>query len=168
MSLRAKTDYRFPRQNEGDGRIFTAHGSCLAFIGRISFIMFGDTVISSILPERARQSLLSGTPCGEGRAPGPRGRGPRALSAQFSMTKMLKKRWPFGPLLVDINNELASYCGVAPADSRSGTSMIALPAAPRQQAAQEPADLQLQPSQRCADQVCEAPRGARGERDEAQ
>lgn len=84
------------------------------------------------------------------------------------MTKMLKKRWPFGPLLVDINNELASYCGVAPADSRSGTSMIALPAAPRQQAAQEPADLQLQPSQRCADQVCEAPRGARGERDEAQ
>lgn len=48
--------------------------------------------VGSILPGRARQSLRPGTPYGEGRAPGPRGRGPRALSAQFSMTTMLKKR----------------------------------------------------------------------------
>ena len=37
--------------------------------------------------------------CGSRRAPGPGERGPRALSAQFSMTTMLKKRRPFGPLL---------------------------------------------------------------------
>lgn len=138
-----------------------------ASIDRISFIMSRGTVIPR--PSRAGSAKSPpGNTIRRGPRPWSQGRGPRTLSAQFSMTKMLKKRWPFGPLLVDINNELASYCGVAPADSRSGTSMIALPAAPRQQAAQEPADLQLQPSQRCADQVCEAPRGARGERDEAQ
>lgn len=42
----------------------------------------------------------SGTPYDEGRAPPvPGGRGPRALSARFSMTAMLKKQRQFGPLL---------------------------------------------------------------------
>ena len=70
----------------------SARGTLSASIDRISFLMSRGTVTSSILPGRARQSLRPGTPYGEGRAPGPRGRGPRALSAQFSMTAMLKKR----------------------------------------------------------------------------
>ena len=77
----------------------SARGTPPASIDRISFITSRGTVISSILPGRARQSLRPGTPYGEGRAPGPGERGPRALSAQFSMTTMLKKRRPFGPLL---------------------------------------------------------------------
>lgn len=77
----------------------SARGTPSASIDRISFIMSRGTAISSILPRRARQSLRPGTPYGEGRDPGPRGRGPHALSAQFSMTTMLKKRWPFRPVL---------------------------------------------------------------------
>lgn len=45
----------------------------VASIDRISFTVSRDTVISSILPGRARQSNRPGKPYGEGRAPGPRG-----------------------------------------------------------------------------------------------
>ena len=44
-----------------------------ASIDRISFTVSRGTVISSILPGRARQSNRPGKPYGEGRAPGPRG-----------------------------------------------------------------------------------------------
>lgn len=44
-----------------------------ASIDRISFTVSRGTVISSILPGRARQSNRPGKPSGEGRAPGPRG-----------------------------------------------------------------------------------------------
>lgn len=51
----------------------SARGTPSASIDRISFIMSRGTVISSILPRRARQSLRPGTLCVEGRAPGPGG-----------------------------------------------------------------------------------------------
>ena len=44
-----------------------------ASIDRISFTVSRGTVISSILPGRARQSNRPGKPYGEGRAPGPPG-----------------------------------------------------------------------------------------------
>ena len=44
-----------------------------ASIDRISFTVSRGTVISSILPGRARQSNRPGKTYGEGRAPGPRG-----------------------------------------------------------------------------------------------
>lgn len=56
-------------------------------------------VVSSILPGRARQGIRPETQYGEGRAPGPRGRGLRAISAQFLMSTVLEKQRPFGPLL---------------------------------------------------------------------
>ena len=77
----------------------SARGTPPASIDRISFIMSRGTVISSILPGRARQSLRPGTRCGESRAPDPSGRGSRALSAQFLMITALKKQRLFGPLL---------------------------------------------------------------------
>lgn len=49
-----------------------------ASIDRISFTVSRGTVISSILPGRARQSNRPGRPYGGSRAPGPRGRGPLA------------------------------------------------------------------------------------------
>lgn len=45
-----------------------------ASIDRILFTVSWGTVISSILPGRARQSNRPGKPYGEGRAPGPRAR----------------------------------------------------------------------------------------------
>ena len=92
----------------------SARGTLSASIDRISFIMSRGTAISSILPGRARQSLRPGTPCGEGRAPGPRGGGPHALSAQFSMTTMLKKRWPFGPVLSEHQHGFTHSRAISP------------------------------------------------------
>lgn len=47
-------------------RAISALGTPSASIDRISFLMSRGTVISSILPGRARQSLRPGTPYGEG------------------------------------------------------------------------------------------------------
>ena len=61
----------------------SARGTPSASIERISFLTSRGTVISSILPGRARQSRRPGKRYGEGRAPGPPGRGPLAQTAQF-------------------------------------------------------------------------------------
>ena len=67
------------------------------------------------------------------------------------------------------HDELASYCGVAPADSRSGTSVRSTsPQRGGQQAAQEPADIQLQLPHRHAEQIRKVLRRVQGEGDEAQ
>ena len=50
----------------------------VATIDRISFTVSRGTVISSILPGRARQSNRPGKTYGEGRAPRSPGRGPLA------------------------------------------------------------------------------------------
>ncbi len=60
-----------------------------ASIDRMSFTVSRGTVISSILPGRARQSNRLGKTYGEGRAPGPRGRGPLASIAQFFVLTLL-------------------------------------------------------------------------------
>lgn len=85
----------------------SARGTLPASIDRISFIMSKGTVISSVLPGRAWQSLHPGTQYVEGRSPpDPRWRGPRDHSAQFSMPTALKKRDHSGHFLVNNNTEL--------------------------------------------------------------
>lgn len=60
-----------------------------ASIDRISFTDSRGTVISSILPGRARQSNRPGKPYGEGRAPGPRGAALLLKLLNFSCSRCL-------------------------------------------------------------------------------
>lgn len=67
------------------------------------------------------------------------------------------------------HDELASYCGVAPRDRRIREQhQVDVAAARREQAAQEPAHIQLQLPHRHGQQVREVLRGVQGEGDEAQ
>lgn len=72
-------------------RAISAFGTPSASIDRISFLMSRGTVISSILPGRLGKVSVREHHTARA-APLVPGGGPRALSAQFAMTAMLKKR----------------------------------------------------------------------------
>ena len=74
-----------------------------ASIDRISFTVSRGTVISSILPERARQSNCPGKPYGEGRAPGPRGAAHLLKLLNFSCSRCLYPSDHSDHFLVNIN-----------------------------------------------------------------
>ena len=74
-----------------------------ASIDRISFTVSRGTVISSILPGRARQSNHPGKPYGEGRAPGPRGAALLLKLLNFSCSRCLFPSDHSDHFLVNIN-----------------------------------------------------------------
>ena len=74
-----------------------------ASIDRISFTVSRGTVISSILPGRARQSNRPGKPYGEGRAPGPRGAALLLKLLNFSCSRCLFPSDHSDHFLVNIN-----------------------------------------------------------------
>ena len=74
-----------------------------ASIDRISFTVSRGTVISSILPGRARQSNRPGKPYGEGRAPGPRGAALLLKLLIFSCSRCLFPSEHSDHFLVHIN-----------------------------------------------------------------
>lgn len=74
-----------------------------ASIDRISFTVSRGTVISSILPGRARQSNHPGKPYGEGRAPGPRGAALLLKLLNFSCSRCSFPSEHSGHFLVHIN-----------------------------------------------------------------
>ena len=74
-----------------------------ASIDRISFTVSRGTVISSILPGRARQSNRPGKPYGEGRAPGPRGAALLLKLLNFSCSRCSFPSDHSDHLLVNIN-----------------------------------------------------------------
>ena len=74
-----------------------------ASIDRISFTVSRGTVISSILPGRARQSNRPGKPYGEGRAPGPRGEALLLKLLNFSCSRCLFPSDHSDHFLVNIN-----------------------------------------------------------------
>ena len=76
-----------------------------ASIGRISFTVSRGTVISSILPGRARQSNRPGKPYGEGRAPGPRGAALLLKLLNFSCSRCSFLSDHSDHFLVNINNQ---------------------------------------------------------------
>ena len=78
-----------------------------ASIDRILFTVSWGTVISSILPGRARQSNRPGKPCGEGRAPGPRGAALLLKLLNFSCSRCLFPSDHSDHFLVNINNRKA-------------------------------------------------------------
>ena len=75
-----------------------------ASIDRISFTVSRGTVISSILPGRARQSNRPGKPYGEGRAPGPRGAALLLKLLNFSCSRCLFPSDHSDHFLVNINS----------------------------------------------------------------
>ena len=82
-----------------------------ASIDRISFTVSRGTVISSILPGRARQSNRPGKPYGEGRAPGPRGAALLLKLLNFSCSRCLFPSDHSDHFLVNINSsEGSSWC----------------------------------------------------------
>ena len=74
-----------------------------ASIDRISFTVSRGTVISSILPGRARQRNRPGKPYGEGRAPGPRGAALLFKLLNFSCSRCLFPSEHSDHFLVNIN-----------------------------------------------------------------
>ena len=76
-----------------------------ASIDRISFTVSRGTVISSILPGRARQSNRPGKPYGGGRAPGPRGAALLLKLLNFSCSRCLFPSDHSDHFLVNINIE---------------------------------------------------------------
>lgn len=74
-----------------------------ASIDRISFTVSRGTVISSILPGRARQSNRPGKTYGEGRAPGPRGAALLLKLLNFSCSRCLFPSEHSDHFLVHIN-----------------------------------------------------------------
>ena len=74
-----------------------------ASIDRISFTVSRGTVISSILPGRARQSNRLGKPYGEGRAPGSRGAALLLKLLNFSCSRYLFPSEHSDHFLVNIN-----------------------------------------------------------------
>lgn len=76
-----------------------------AFIDRILFTVSRGTVISSILPGRARQSNRPGKPYGEGRAPGPRGAALLLKLLNFSCSRCLFPSDHSDHFLVNINRD---------------------------------------------------------------
>ena len=77
-----------------------------ASIDRISFTVSRGTVISSILPGRARQSCRPGKPYGEGRAPGPRGAALLLKLLNFSCSRCLFPSDHSDHFLVNINTSI--------------------------------------------------------------
>lgn len=75
-----------------------------ASIDRILFTVSWGTVISSILPGRARQSNRPGKPYGEGRAPGPRGAALLLKLLNFSCSRCLFPSDHSDHFLVNINS----------------------------------------------------------------
>ena len=80
-----------------------------ASIDRISFTVSRGTVISSILPGRARQSNCPGKPYGEGRASGPRGAALLLKLLNFSCSRCLYPSDHSDHFLVNINTHLLGY-----------------------------------------------------------
>ena len=80
-----------------------------ASIDRISFTVSRGTVISSILPGRARQSNRPGKPYGEGRAPGPRGAALLLKLVNFSCSRCLFPSDHSDHFLVNINTQAAPH-----------------------------------------------------------
>lgn len=76
-----------------------------ASIDRISFTVSRGTVISSILPGRARQSNRPGETYGEGRAPGPRGAALLLKLLNFSCSRCSFPSDHSDHFLVNINNQ---------------------------------------------------------------
>lgn len=74
-----------------------------ASIDRISFTVSRDTVISSTLPGPVRQSNRPGKPCGEGRAPGPRGAALLLKLLNFSCSRCSFSSEHSDHFLVNIN-----------------------------------------------------------------
>ena len=79
-----------------------------ASIDRISFTVSRGTVISSILPGRARQSNRPGKPYGEGRAPGPRSAALLLKLLNFSCSRCLFPSDHSDHFLVNINTPTRS------------------------------------------------------------
>ncbi len=80
-----------------------------ASIDRILFTVSWGTVISSILPGRARQSNRPGKPYGEGRAPGPRGAALLLKLLNFSCSRCLFPSDHSDHFLVNINIRLRRH-----------------------------------------------------------
>ena len=74
-----------------------------ASIDRISFTVSRGTVISSVLPGRARQRNRPGKPYGEGRDPGPRGAALLLKLLNFSCSRCLFPSEHSDHFLVNIN-----------------------------------------------------------------
>lgn len=92
-----------------------------ASIDRISFTVSRGTVISSILPGRARQSNRPGKPYGEGRAPGSRGAALLLKLLNFSCSRYLFPSEHSDHFLVNINT-FPSARQSPPASTCPGTS----------------------------------------------
>lgn len=80
-----------------------------ASIDRISFTVSRGTVISSILPGRARQSNRPGKPYGEGRAPGPRSAALLLKLLNFSCSRCLFPSDHSDHFLVNINTVYTGF-----------------------------------------------------------
>ena len=92
-----------------------------ASIDRISFTVSRGTVISSILPGRARQSNRPGKPYGEGRAPGPRGAALLLILLNFSCSRRSFPSDHSDHFLVNINTSDPSSTDMMFADTVRGT-----------------------------------------------
>ena len=103
-----------------------------ASIDRISFTVSRGTVISSILPGRARQSNRPGKPYGEGRAPDPRGAAPLLKLLNFSCSRCSFPSDHSDHFLVNINKmarhrgrgvdlSVPKLCGAAARTVRTGS-----------------------------------------------